>query len=100
MSQSAATFSGDTSPSSQSCSSASDSQAVSIRLLAIERPDDAVTLSGIATVWQTLADQIDRYHARQHDLDSASSIPFLSRLLADHAAAIISRSAATICSGR
>jgi hypothetical protein len=30
-------------------------------LLAIEKPDDAVTLSGIAIGWQTLADQIDRY---------------------------------------
>jgi hypothetical protein len=31
-------------------------------LLAIETPDDATTISGIATGWQALAEQIDRYH--------------------------------------
>src|ERR1700694_1208008 len=36
-------------------------------LLAIEKPDDAGTLSSIATGWQTLADEIDRYHARGLD---------------------------------
>jgi hypothetical protein len=44
------------------------------RLLAIENPHDAATLSGIAVGWQTLADQIDRYHARQPDPDPAFGI--------------------------
>jgi hypothetical protein len=34
-------------------------QANECLLLAIEKPDDATTLSGIAAGWQTLADQID-----------------------------------------
>jgi hypothetical protein len=33
-------------------------------LLAIGTPNDAVALSGITVGWQTLADQIDRYHVR------------------------------------
>jgi hypothetical protein len=43
--------------------------------LAIETPHDAGTLSGIATVWQTLADQIDLYHARQPTPDPALGTP-------------------------
>jgi len=39
-------------------------QASECLLLALEKPDDAITLSGITTGWQALADQIDRYHAR------------------------------------
>jgi hypothetical protein len=50
-------------------------QANECLLLAIEKPDDAATLSGIAVGWQTLADQIDRYHARQLDPDPAFGIP-------------------------
>jgi CheY-like chemotaxis protein len=46
-------------------------QASECLLLAIEKPDDANTLSGIATGWQALADQIDRYHARQSHSDPA-----------------------------
>jgi hypothetical protein len=49
-------------------------QANECLLLAIEKPDDARTLSGIATGWQALADQIDRYHARQPDPDPAFGI--------------------------
>jgi CheY-like chemotaxis protein len=44
-------------------------QANECLLLAIEKTDDAGTLSSIATGWQTLADQIDRYHARRADPD-------------------------------
>ena len=43
--------------------------------LAIETPDNATTLSGIVTGWQALAEQIDRYHARQSDPDPAFGIP-------------------------
>jgi hypothetical protein len=50
-------------------------QANECLLLAIETPDDAATLSGIAVGLQTLADQIDRYHARQLDPDPAFGIP-------------------------
>jgi hypothetical protein len=39
-------------------------QANECLLLVIEKPEDATNLSGIAAGWQTLADQIDRYHAR------------------------------------
>jgi hypothetical protein len=46
-------------------------QANDCLLFAIEQPDDAGTLSSIATGWQTLADQIDRYHARGPDTDPA-----------------------------
>jgi len=49
-------------------------QANECLLLAIEKPDDAVILSGIAIGWQTLADQIDRYHARQPDADPALGV--------------------------
>jgi hypothetical protein len=42
-------------------------QANECLLLAIGTPDDAVALSGIAIGWQSLADQIDRYHAHQSD---------------------------------
>jgi hypothetical protein len=44
-------------------------QANECLLLAIGSPDDAVALSGIAIGWQSLADRIDRYHARQPDPD-------------------------------
>jgi hypothetical protein len=44
-------------------------QATKCLLLAIEKPDDAAALSGIATGWEKLADQIDRYHARESDPD-------------------------------
>jgi hypothetical protein len=44
-------------------------QASECLLLAIGAPDDAIALSGIAIGWQSLADQIDRYHARQPDPD-------------------------------
>jgi CheY-like chemotaxis protein len=46
-------------------------QATECLLSAIEKPDAAETLSSIATGWQTLADQIDRYHARRPDTDPA-----------------------------
>jgi hypothetical protein len=42
-------------------------QAHECLLLAVEKPNDATTLAGIATGWEALADQIDRYHARQAD---------------------------------
>jgi hypothetical protein len=42
-------------------------QANECLLLAIGKPDDAVALSGIAIGWQSLADQIDRYHAHRPD---------------------------------
>jgi hypothetical protein len=48
-------------------------QANECLLLAIEKPNDARTLSGVAAGWQTLADQIDRYHARKPDPDPASA---------------------------
>jgi hypothetical protein len=44
-------------------------QANECLLLAIGRPEDAVALSDIAIVWETLADQIDRYHAREPNPD-------------------------------
>ena len=50
-------------------------QADQCLLLALEKPDDAITLSGVANGWQTLADQIDRYHARQPAPDPAFGIP-------------------------
>jgi hypothetical protein len=50
-------------------------QADECLLLALEKPDDAITLSGVAAGWQTLADQIDRYHARQPAPDPAFGIP-------------------------
>ena len=51
-------------------------QADQCLLLALEKPtDDATALSGIATGWQVLADQIDRYHARQPASDPAFGIP-------------------------
>jgi hypothetical protein len=50
-------------------------QANECLLLAIGTPDEAVALSGIATRWQALADQIDRYHLRQPDPDPAFGIP-------------------------
>jgi CheY-like chemotaxis protein len=46
-------------------------QASECLLLAVEKPDDATALSGIGTGWQALADQIDRYHARQPHSDPA-----------------------------
>ena len=46
-------------------------QANDCLLLATEKPDDAGTLSSITTGWQTLADQIDRYHTRRPDPDPA-----------------------------
>jgi hypothetical protein len=50
-------------------------QANECLLLAIGTPDDAVALSGIASRWEALADQIDRYHLRQPDPDPAFGIP-------------------------
>jgi hypothetical protein len=50
-------------------------QANECLLLGIEKPDDAVTLSAVAVGRQTLADRIDRYHARQPDSDPAFGIP-------------------------
>jgi hypothetical protein len=50
-------------------------QANECLLLAVEKPDDATNLAGIAAGWQTLADQIDRYHARQLDSNPALGIP-------------------------
>ena len=50
-------------------------QASECLLLALEKPDDAATLSGIATGWEALADEIDRYHARQPVSDPAFGIP-------------------------
>jgi hypothetical protein len=50
-------------------------QASECLLLALEKPDDATTLSGIATGWHALADQIDRYHARKPNPDPVFSIP-------------------------
>jgi hypothetical protein len=44
-------------------------QANECLLLAIGKPDDAVALSGIAIGWETLADQIDRYHSREPSPD-------------------------------
>jgi hypothetical protein len=49
-------------------------QANECLLLGIEKPDDAATLSGLATRWQALADQIDRYYAQQPDPDPAFGI--------------------------
>jgi hypothetical protein len=49
-------------------------QANECLLLAIEKPEDATNLSGIAAGWQTLADQIDRYHARLPHSDPAFGI--------------------------
>jgi hypothetical protein len=42
-------------------------QADECLLLAIGTPDDAVALSSITMGWQSLADQIDRYHALEPD---------------------------------
>jgi hypothetical protein len=50
-------------------------QANECLLLAIEKPDEARALAGIATGWETLADQIDRYHAHQPLPDPAFGIP-------------------------
>jgi hypothetical protein len=50
-------------------------QANECLLLANETPDDAGTLSEMATGWQTLADQIDRYNARRSDPDPEFDIP-------------------------
>jgi hypothetical protein len=50
-------------------------QANECLLLALEKTDDATNLFGIAAGWQTLADQIDRYHARQPVSDPAFGIP-------------------------
>jgi hypothetical protein len=50
-------------------------QANECLLLVIEKPDDATTLAGLAAGWQTLADQIDRYHARRPHSDPALGIP-------------------------
>ena len=50
-------------------------QAEQCLLLELEKPDDAVNLSGIANGWQALADQIDRYHAQQPASDPAFGIP-------------------------
>jgi hypothetical protein len=52
-------------------------QADECLLLALEKPDDAITLSGVAAGWQTLADQIDPYHARQPAPDPAFGIPLI-----------------------
>jgi hypothetical protein len=49
-------------------------QADECLLLALEKPDDATALSGIATGWQALAAQIDRYHTKQRDPDPAFGI--------------------------
>jgi hypothetical protein len=48
-------------------------QANECLLLAIGTPDDAVALSGIAIGWQSLADRIDRYHARESEPDPTAA---------------------------
>jgi hypothetical protein len=50
-------------------------QANKCLLLAVETPNDATALAGMATGWEALAEQIDRYLSRQPNLDPAFGIP-------------------------